>query len=175
MTAYLVVSYDVNSSGEVTFYCVIGNLSGVTQEYRAYLYDRSGNLVNKEPDLYWKNILISDTIAISTNWHIGDAGKSPFLIEIQEQHAGVVASAVVDVTSGQVTPVNPGTAPGTQSGAGSQGTYTGGTAYGAPSQAGIFGDLFGGSSGSGGFLGGLSLGTLAVVAILAFAFSRGRK
>lgn len=52
----------------------IMNVSDKTEEYRLYLYDGYGRLIDKEPDLSWDNFKAGQikTISVSSSWHMSD-------------------------------------------------------------------------------------------------------
>jgi len=156
---------------EIDIITAIQNNSQATREYRVFLYDSAGALIQKEPDLFWKNINAGqvESIGISSKFNpFWDVNRIiPIArIRVQEQHFGLIADKVIDFTTGivsdgtsqdgQIIDVAPPL---------SEELPVGG---GLP----LVGDKNGLFGGFGAFLGGLGTGGLIAIGALAFFLTR---
>lgn len=77
-------------------------------EYRLYLYNQFGALMEKEPDFYWENINGTETISAEEN--LGDLYPF-FRARVFNQEGKLEGTAVMDITNGRIIQGNPETAP----------------------------------------------------------------
>lgn len=97
---------------EIKINAQIKNNSSVTKEYRVFVYNPSGALLDKEPDFSWKNASAGQSINIAVNsqfdlsWSINDVFPS-FRVRVFEQSEGLVAERLVYLNSGEIKDTQP--------------------------------------------------------------------
>lgn len=103
---------------------------GQVQEYRAYVYSANGTLLDKEPDLYWKNVgqgeygIITVSSRNDPSWNLKSVYPQ-FQVAVFTQQGVQVTHRIIDLSAGTTsqtpTPVNPSYASPIE------GVYSGGT------------------------------------------------
>jgi hypothetical protein len=84
----------------------VRNTSTTTQEYRAYLYTSSGDRVDKEPDLSWRNVKAGQT----TTFQVSSAGPKfdvnsfggAYRISIESQGGIFIDERIVSLITGDI-------------------------------------------------------------------------
>lgn len=101
------ISYSVQGD-EITITAVITNGSIVTKEYRLFVYNASGALIDKEPDLFWKNAKPNETINLKVTsrydarWHVSTV-YSQFRAVVLTQNGETIANKIIDLQSGEIS------------------------------------------------------------------------
>jgi len=161
----------VISGDELVVSVLVGSKSD-SGEFRVYLYDSQGALVNKEPDFFWKNIGYgqTETITVSSKGHYFDIDdfKGGYSVRLYTQGMAFEDEKAVSLFTGDKQEVQPSgvTSPDTGTpfipeGSPTTGGGSGGLPYDPPTEGGSFdfGDFFKGL-GTGGLI------ALAVGAVL---------
>lgn len=92
---------------EIVIPVTITNNTQETREYRAFVYNSSGFLLDKEPDLRWNNIQSgnTETIKVSSRydprWDINNVYPK-FRVRVFEQNLGYVTGRIMDLTTGTI-------------------------------------------------------------------------
>lgn len=95
------------SGDEIDVFAEITNNSNDTREYRAFVYNPSGLLLDKEPDLYWENIKSGKTEVIKVtsrndpSWDINDVFPS-FRVRVFEQKLGYIDGRIIELRTGSI-------------------------------------------------------------------------
>ncbi|MBU0959705.1 MAG: hypothetical protein KKB31_07200 [Nanoarchaeota archaeon] len=95
------------TNGELFVNVNVLNDTPQTQEYRVFLYDAFGKLLDKEPDLFWKNVSKNSRkiLKVSTNWKYGcidDLGGA-YKIRLLIQGNLIVDEKIVTLGTGKVS------------------------------------------------------------------------
>tara|TARA_Y100000310_G_scaffold337170_1_gene423564 strand:+ start:2232 stop:3107 length:876 start_codon:yes stop_codon:yes gene_type:complete len=95
---------------EIRVRVTVKNTSSKTQEYRAYLYTSSGELVDKEPDTYWANVGAGQTRTFTVDstglgFDVKDFGGA-YRVAILAENEILVDEKIVYLQTGQVTSPN---------------------------------------------------------------------
>lgn len=101
------LTHSVVSGDEIRVKVSIRNTSKETQEYRAYLYTSSGDLVDSEPDTFWKNVKAGQswTFTLDSTWKAFDIKdfSGAYRVAIYAQGGVFVEERFVSLTTGAVT------------------------------------------------------------------------
>jgi hypothetical protein len=90
---------------EITVNVSLYNNSNQTEEIRVFLYTANGDLVDKEPDFFWKNISSGGTASftLKTAWKLADVDTlgGAYRVSVITQAGFVQDSRVVSLYTGQ--------------------------------------------------------------------------
>jgi len=107
------VSWVFPSNDEIEVLVSIRNKTNITREYRAFVYNWTGAVLDKEPDFFFENIkagMTENIIIRSTfdaTWDVNSVFPQ-FRVGVHEQNTGEVANIIVDLQKGSVLDVTGG-------------------------------------------------------------------
>ena len=165
---------------EIYVHVTVKNNGAQMQEYRAYLYSASGELVDKENDFGFKNVnpMGSHTFDLTSNYHyfdIHDFGGS-YRVSVMTEAGALVDEKVVDLTTGTTsapadrgtgTIQKPDTAPPTAPPANEKDGFVSNTPPSTAKKAFEIGDLFNFGTGA-----SVGAGSVVVLGLLIYALAK---
>jgi len=99
------VSWVPTGKDEIEIQITVRNKTQSTREYRAFVYNSSGLLLDKEPDFSWKNVK-SGSIeswlvksSFDASWDINNVFPV-FRVSVHEQNSGEVGNIIVNLQEG---------------------------------------------------------------------------